>query len=150
AWLLLRERAAACLAAAVFLLHPAQVEAVAWVSQRSTLLCAMGSLASLIFLESRAARLPWGRRAALACWGLAVFSKETALGVPVLAGLIRWTRCPGRREPAEGPSLGFYAGWMLSALGFLIFRRYVVGGWSTTTPGGPLWTQWLLGLLAFP
>lgn len=76
--------AAAFGAAAVWAVHPLMTQAVGYVSGRSEVVCAFFCLAALLCLH------PWiagGRRAwlvaALACWGLALGSKEVAAMLPV-------------------------------------------------------------------
>jgi hypothetical protein len=70
-------------AAAVWAVHPLMTQAVGYVSGRSEVLCALFFLASLLSLR------PWlmGRRRAwlvlsLACWALALASKEVAVVLP--------------------------------------------------------------------
>lgn len=80
-------RAVAWLATAVFLLHPAQTDAVTYISGRSTSLmtaCLLLSL-SLALQTSPTARLDFVRRgAALTTFLAAVLAKEVALVYPVL------------------------------------------------------------------
>lgn len=88
AWLVARLLAAwrcppwgACLGAAVYALHPAQVESVAWISSRGDLLCAAALWSALLLADG-------GRdRAALVAGALALLSKEQAVVWPVLAAL---------------------------------------------------------------
>jgi tetratricopeptide (TPR) repeat protein len=76
----------AAAAAAVFLLHPAQTEAVAWVKCRDDLLAALFSLLSLLaWLRWRARPLSWRHTAALgSLYALACLSKEQAVALPLL------------------------------------------------------------------
>lgn len=125
-WRLLRDRAAALLAAALFALHPAQTESVAWVTVPDPLL-AIGVLATLLLYlryaegassgrhaqtrkerkkEARAGgKKPAGRReprwliaAAVACF-LTLLTKETAIILPV--ELFIWTLLLVRDEPPK-------------------------------------------------
>jgi len=77
-------RAAALGAGAFFLLHPANVEAVAWISQLKTTLSLVLSLAAL---------LAWGRRPGLATalFAAALLAKPTAAVVLPAALLLDWT-----------------------------------------------------------
>jgi hypothetical protein len=75
----------ALLASLFFLLHPANVEAVAWISQLKT---------SSAMLLSLAALLAYPRRPALgtACFALALLAKATAAFALPVAALLEWTR----------------------------------------------------------
>jgi hypothetical protein len=72
-------------AGAFFLLHPANVEAVAWVSQLKTTLSMVLSLAALLAWERRPGR-------ATALFVLALLAKPTAAVVLPAAALLDWTR----------------------------------------------------------
>jgi len=80
-------RGLAVLSALLFAIHPAHVEAVAFVSARSDLLLSLGMLGAL--LAYRRLGIPGSRRAAwyiasLACQILALLSKESAITLPAL------------------------------------------------------------------
>ncbi len=77
--------AAASFGGALFLLHPANVEAVAWVSQ-------LKSTASLVF--ALAALLAYAKRPGLAtaCFALALLTKGHTIFVLPVAGLFEWLR----------------------------------------------------------
>lgn len=85
-------RAGAAFAAAVFLVHPVQVESVAWVSERKNLLCMSFSLASLhAFVAYRA--IGTGRRraayvASLAAAVAALLTKAVAVVLPPILVLL--------------------------------------------------------------
>ena len=78
-------RLAALAAGAVFLMHPANVEAVAWISQLKTTLSLVLSLAGL---------LAWARRPGLATglFTAALLAKPTAAVMLPAALLLDWTR----------------------------------------------------------
>jgi hypothetical protein len=78
-------RALATGAALLFLLHPANVESVAWISQAKT---------PAAFALSMAALLAHRRRPALGalCFGLALLAKPSAAFALPVAGLLDWTR----------------------------------------------------------
>lgn len=85
-------RSAGFIAGLLFAVHPLHVEPVLWACSASDLLCTVFSLLSLLALEnaldaaSRRARAGW-LLAALACFALALTSKEAALALPGVAAL---------------------------------------------------------------
>ena len=84
----------AWLAAAIFALHPVQVESVAWISEVKNLLmaffCLLTLLAWIEFVESQDARRTIFYVAALLCYGLALAAKSTACTLPAALLLILW------------------------------------------------------------
>jgi tetratricopeptide (TPR) repeat protein len=77
------------LAAALFAAHPVQVESVAWISQRKTVLAAFFALLSLgCWIESDLRRRSSLRHAAFAAYLLAVLAKPTVLPLPLLFVLL--------------------------------------------------------------
>jgi tetratricopeptide (TPR) repeat protein len=97
-WQLLRRLAVpgAWLAAAIFALHPVQVESVAWITElknvQSTLFYLLALLAWVKFIRKPAAPA-WGFYG-LALWfeALALFSKTTACTLPAALLLVLWWR----------------------------------------------------------
>jgi tetratricopeptide (TPR) repeat protein len=84
----------AWLAAALFALHPVQVESVAWITERKNVLMGFFFLLALMawakFLEERAC---WKYYAlALFFYALALFSKTTACTLPAALLLILWLK----------------------------------------------------------
>src|SRR5574340_713095 len=77
---LLRQRAVAAIAALLWLVHPLQVEAVAYISGRGDPLSVFFMLASL-WLWLTPGR--WRKAGALACAAAAILSRETAVLLPV-------------------------------------------------------------------
>jgi cytochrome c-type biogenesis protein CcmH/NrfG len=155
------ERAAAIGAftgAALFALHPLQTEAVAYVSGRSELMCAVWFLATLL-LARRAmltsARL-WAAGAVL-CAMLAIGSKETGLVLPVVVLAYDWLVRPGD-DVARRQRLWIVLVPALFLLGGLgVYRLMAMGGLRRTTsaPLLNLLTQGVViwryvGLLAWP
>jgi tetratricopeptide (TPR) repeat protein len=87
----------AWLAAAIFALHPVQVESVAWITERKNVLCLLFFLLSLRawieFVEARPR--PGGWRyyyLALLLFALALFSKTTACTLPAALLLVLWLK----------------------------------------------------------
>jgi len=78
---------AALLAALLFAVHPAHVEAVAALTGRAELLAALGALASLHLAATRAAAI-WRLPAALGALLLGVLSKENAAATPLLFAIL--------------------------------------------------------------
>ncbi len=99
-WLVLRRLSipGSWLAAAVFALHPVQVESVAWVTERKNLLMLLFSLLSVLCWLEFALASKSGRRAilfylgSLALYALALFGKATASTLPAAMVLILWLK----------------------------------------------------------
>ncbi|MBI5883851.1 MAG: right-handed parallel beta-helix repeat-containing protein, partial [Elusimicrobia bacterium] len=85
---LFRSRTTALVAALVFLLHPGQTEAVAWASAQSNLLYVFFYLsASILFVRSEGRVWSPAFALSLACFGLSLLSKESAVSLPLALGL---------------------------------------------------------------
>ena len=138
----------AVLAALIFAIHPAHVEAVVFISARSDLLPAVGMLGGV--LAYRRAALPVGRRSlwwlvAMACQALALFSKEAAVTLPAVLLLsdllappssLPRDRTDWRRAVAR--SLPF---WLVTVL-FIAFRLATVLQLAgDRIQGGNLWQR---------
>ena len=102
----------AWLGAAIFALHPVQVESVAWITERKNVLSLLFFLLSLLawieFVEDRPKR--WWRfyLPALASYALALFSKTTACTLPAALLLVLWLKqkpIDWRRLAQVGPFL---------------------------------------------
>lgn len=79
------KKKASWFAAAIFSLHPALLPAVAWLPGRNDLLLTVFSLASaLCFLRFQKDYRSWALAGHLFFWLLAVFSKETAIFLPLI------------------------------------------------------------------
>jgi hypothetical protein len=105
-------RAVALGAALLFLLHPANVEAVAWISQAKT---------PSAFALSMAALLAHPRRPLLGTllFGLALLAKPTAAFALPVAALLDWTRPRAEGEQGRaGVRLRWLAGWALLLTGY--------------------------------
>jgi tetratricopeptide (TPR) repeat protein len=99
-WLLLRRLSipAAWLAAAVFALHPVNVESVAWITERKNVLMALFSLSSLLvwlrFVNlSNESKKAWPSYIlSLLLYAFALFSKTTACTMPAALLLVLWLK----------------------------------------------------------
>jgi tetratricopeptide (TPR) repeat protein len=104
-WAVLRRLAVpgAWLAAAIFALHPVQVESVAWVTElknlESLLFYLLAVVAWLSFVDSAGRRSLGFYFLALAACLLALFAKTTACTLPTALVLVLWLR--SRRAGAE-------------------------------------------------
>lgn len=121
----------AFLGAALFALHPVQVETVAWITERKNLLCLFFSALSVLgwieFIEDRS-RPVWRYYAlALGCYLLALFSKTTACTLPAALLLILWLR----RKPIHGTRalqvLPFVLIGLVMGLLTMWWERYHIG-----------------------
>jgi len=94
-------RWAALAAGTLFLVHPANVEAVAWISQLKTLSAAALAIGALLARRRRAL--------STLLFALALLAKaQAAFALPVLAAL-EWSEAGGRRDPARWRWLGAWA-----------------------------------------
>ena len=85
--------AAVLFATAVFALHPLQVESVAWISARKELLYTFFYLASLIaYFQQEKEEQDSVYLASLFFFACSLFSKPTAVTLPVVIGLIELWR----------------------------------------------------------
>ena len=108
---------------AAFLLHPAQVESVQWVTQRSNLMCLAGLLTALHFHRRGSA---WS----LAGLALALLSKETAVVAIALWPLFLWLEGPRIPPFQKGSARARWlaAGGLVAA--YLLLRGTVIGGFA--------------------
>jgi hypothetical protein len=129
--LLLRATAArwrSFVAAALFAVHPLNVETVAWAAERKSLLCTLFSLVTIAVYGWYAQRPTWQRYLALmAAFLLALMCKPSAVMVPALLLLMDFwplNRYPERQRHAAGlcscwksyRSWGWLRGFRLSRL----------------------------------
>jgi len=116
------------LAAAVFLLHPVNVETAAWITERRNLLSAAFYLSAVLcwlrFDDGNGRRWYW---ATLICYVLALLSKTVACSLPVTLLLLRWMR--GRRLGAREVllMLPFFAVGVPMGLLTSSMERYIIG-----------------------
>lgn len=140
-------RSAAFTAAALFLIHPVQVESVAWISQRKNVLALFFLLASFqLYLEFRC-QPEGGKRhffygASLLCAVLALLSKSVAVVIPVL--FLLYESCFATSTEAEGgrgrllrvlPAIApFFFAAVAVALATVILQQADYGGGRLSFP----------------
>ncbi|MDR3459801.1 MAG: tetratricopeptide repeat protein [Verrucomicrobiae bacterium] len=121
----------AWLAAAIFALHPVQVESVAWVSElKNVLMCFFFLLSLLCWVEFLKAG-PKPRRElyllSLILFALALFSKTTACTLPAALMLILWFR----NEPVGKMRIAQIIPFMVMSLGMgvitILWERHHIG-----------------------
>lgn len=142
--LLLRDDWAACAGAALFGLHPVQVESVAWITELKGVLCGVFSLLALwqylhyALSQHETEALPPPRRhyvLALVAFILALLAKPSAVAVPLIAAVLdHWL--VGRRIRRVTHDL---AAWLVIAALWIVLTRSVqpVG----QTPAIALWAR---------
>lgn len=120
---------AAIAAGLVFALHPVHVEAVAGIVGRAELLAAVGLLGAVL-----SARRGWWT-VAVACAGLAMFSKEHGVVAGILILIDDWLRpAEARRYPA-----GLYVALGVVTVGFLgLWLK--IGGAATADVASPFFS----------
>jgi tetratricopeptide (TPR) repeat protein len=136
AWRLLRvcgaASGAALLAAAAFAVHPALAQAVAWIPGRNDTLLAVFVFASfhafVRWLDTREARFA---ALHLAAWTLALFTKETAIAVPVLG--LAWALLAAGRRRAQRGDAALVAAWAVLGAAWFALRHHVLANpWTPT------------------
>jgi protein O-mannosyl-transferase len=154
-WMLLRlllaNNAAALLGALVFLMHPVQVETVAWVSQRSNLLSTTFLLSGMLFWMIKSRRIGVSRLVGAGFLFLAMLCRESAIVAVALVPLSEWVHRGPARKISEG-SWGLK--WVplgIAAILYLALRVSRLHHWSQwETVSQAVGAPWALGLLAFP
>jgi len=132
-----------------FALHPINVGAVAWISERKGLLSAMFALASIIFYIDN--KISPGRlRSALALgfFTLSILSKATSVVLPVIFILIDWYLDGGKLMPDNIrllfqtiKSKGIYL-FIALATGLLTIHAHSLGGALRAMDTIPLSLDW--------
>lgn len=167
-WLLLSfrwERLYAFLAAAIFLLHPVQVESVVWISQRKNLLSMLFFLAALHFyLSYRDKKGEEGRRtlyvSSVACFILSLLAKSVAVVLPPI--LFLYDFCFPEKDGRKwrlADKIPYILAAAAVALAAIITQKPELGGGRTGFHGGggmstfltmlPVFARYL-GLLFWP
>lgn len=145
---LVNDRLTAGFAALIFGLHPAHIEAVAWVSGFTEPLLAVFFIAAFLFYlkgrEGRGRHLGW-LALSLGSYSLALLTKETAIVLPALIAAFEWIfaedRSRSRDQNKLASSLKFY--WLTGraalvcvlpflalTVGYLIARTIILKGLS--------------------
>lgn len=132
----LNDARAAALAALVFVLHPAQVESVAWVSGVSEPLTAIFLLGGLLAYVKFDRGLPGSRprvwlAVSLLAYFLAMLSKETAVILPVLVFLYAWNLGKPARAGSASRVVQAIGSCLLYALplaAYLLLRSFALHG----------------------
>lgn len=135
------DRAAPLFATAIFLLHPLQVSAVAWVYQRGALISAAGCLTALCLVWA-----PWSVRrfgAAMVCLTAALFAKETAVVFPLILAALAWDHRVERLRT-------WIVGSVLLVVGFALWRGYLLGWTQIADVPRGFGTRMALTVLALP
>ena len=129
---MLKNNAAAFLAAFLFAVHPLATEAVTYLASRGDLIGAIFTLSALIFY--------WHRKRALSflCCGLALFSKESALLLPVALFFLDVTQSKSSFKDRAG-RLSPYFG---AGMAYVLFRKF-----ACPVPLGPPENNPVEGLL---
>ncbi|WP_204055777.1 tetratricopeptide repeat protein [Microbispora corallina] len=117
----------ACFTAAAFAIHPMNVDTVAWISARSTLLATLFSLAALLAYLRHLTSRRWQPLAwSVVLFALATLSKSTAVALPLVMFLVDYLqgRAPSRRLVLE--KIPFFAVAAGAGLVALAMRQDVV------------------------
>jgi len=144
-----RQRGVALVSALAFAVHPVHCESVAWISGRTDLIATGLMLASLLALASAPARR-WGLALSLLFFLLALFAKESALVLPLLAGAYLAVFEPQWARRRAGRLLLLYG---LAAAVYLALRFAVAevktGAVAALTPGETVFSSFSTLLLYF-
>lgn len=142
-WLLFRlhgQRLLATVAAGIFLLHPVQVESVAWISQRKNLLAMLFMLVAwLLYCRSRESA-GWKRRAcyaaSLAGFLFSLLAKAATVFFPCALLLYELCFVSGARRGRCLRLLPFFSLSVVVSLVTLLSQSADVSGWSGIDHGG--------------
>lgn len=132
--LLTEEEGVALFAALIFALHPAKVEAVAWVSGTTEVLCAVLLFATLIcWLRWKKDRRAAWLFSSFFLFVMSLLAKETAILLPVLLGIYEWQRQDGKlADRARGVAEALWPFVVLTG-GYVLWRWHVLHGLAETS-----------------
>jgi Flp pilus assembly protein TadD len=138
----LGDRLAGFCAATLFALHPVHVEVVAWATALIDLDVAFFCLLTFwCFLETAA---PGGGRKAWAMLGmtfsfiLAIFSKELAIMIPLLAAVYEHFYRTDRQQTTNWQKMIRYGPMWIVCFGYFLWRLKILGGFAHNTGYNPL------------
>jgi len=149
-WLVLRQLRVpgAWVGAAVFALHPMNVESVAWITERKNVLSGLFALgALLVYLRGEAAETAHGNRtqwrpylAACVLFIAALFSKTATSPLPAVLLILAWGRGTLDRRTWWKTAPLFLAGLVMACVTAWVEQHYVraVGEEWTLSPVGTL------------
>jgi tetratricopeptide (TPR) repeat protein len=128
----------ALFAAALFALHPVNVESVAWITQlKNTLSLALTLLSVLLYLRHEQHGGRWLFISAVVVFGLATLAKGMTLTLPVvLLACVWWRR--GRIERGDVLRLVPYVLIGLAMIGMELFQQHVSAGQTVVRSDGLL------------
>ncbi len=114
--------------ALLFAVHPANVQAVAWIPGRNdTLMAALALVSVIAFLHYRRTTGAWGLALHVAAYAAALFTKESALPLPIVIVLLaRALPVKPRAAARSGPVL--FADAVVVAVWFVARRAVMMDG----------------------
>jgi tetratricopeptide (TPR) repeat protein len=134
---LLGDRAAAFAAAALFAIHPAHVEAVAWISAVTDIEATFFSLLAFWCFFRIASpgggNRTWAIAAMTGSFALAILSKELAVTIPVLAVIYEYFYRGDRSETMPWQKIFRCAPLWLVFLGYMLVRFKLIGSLGHVT-----------------
>lgn len=132
--LLTHEARVAVIAALIFALHPAKVEAVAWVSGTTEVLCAFLLFATMIcWLRWEIHRRTFWLLSSLVLFVLSLLAKETAILLPVLVGIYEWREHQGKIVERACGVLEKLWPFVVLTGGYLLWRWHILHGLAETS-----------------
>lgn len=122
------------MAMGLFGLHPAVIEAVAWVGCQYDLLLTFFTLLGLL-ANTCIRHRGWRALAVAACFFLAACTKEAAIAFPLVLALFDWTLRAHDRGELRRPAIGGFVGrnaatWiatLVAGLAYLALRHWAMG-----------------------
>ena len=141
---LLGDRIAALATAGLFALHPVHVEAVAWISAVAdievTLFCLLTFCCFLRVAAPRGGRRIWALAAMTGSYALAIFSKEQAVTLPLLAAIYEHFFRGDRLATTRLQKTVRYGPLWLVCLGYVLLRVQLLGSFAHPTKVNPIST----------
>jgi hypothetical protein len=139
---------ASAVGAAVFAVHPLQVEPVSWVTGMKDVLCGFFSVLALyLYLLARMRETvdttsKWLLAAASAAFVLAILSKSSAVMLPFIALLLDWTIRPsGAAEDGAKGRLAILVAWLIAAVPVVLATKHAEDIAGVRIPLVPMWQR---------